>query len=917
MGNLHSQHDPQTFNQRELEILRLIKEGLSNHAIAEKLFLSLGTVKWYNRQIFSKLGVTSRTQAIEESIKLGLLEAGAVPSLTEIALQAGARSRHNLPILLTSFIGRRKEQADLRILLHTSTARLITILGPGGIGKTCLARRVAEEALPVFAQGAWLVDLSRLTDPNLVAQAVANVLDIRDAPGVPYEERLARYLRPRSLLLVLDNCEHLAESCARLVFFLLAGCPNLHILATSRAALGVEGEVKYPLLSLQFPKLQRLPGLGALKKYEAVQLFVERAGLAFPGFTLTLQNAPAIAKICRKLDGIPLALELAAARVNLLSVEQIAARLDDCFQVLVGGNRMAIPRHQTMRACLDWSFNLLSEPEQALLRRLAVFSGGWTLEAAETVCSDSFSGDRLDTDSTKDRPAGAKLEKTGILDLLDQLVNKSMVASSYGGPAASDYAFSLDIKQNPVTRFHLLEPIRQFAQVKLEQAGEVEALRDRHLSYFVELSERINPKPFEGQWSFEWKLLKFDIENIRDALSWALQDAGNARVEDGLRLAINNIWSEGGLDLEGHTWLEKALVLSAGRGPQFYFLRAKAFHYDGVLVRGLGDLQESKRLLEEGVAMLRECGKPWDLALALSDLAQWAKELDHEEALLAGEESVRLARQIGDPMLLGNALFSKGISNFSDGPDLSENLSNHLRAIPDFQESLEVFLHAGARGAACLPLISLSDIYLRKLDLAAAVSFIQEYLRYRTELEDRNVDFYGSRILVEISYQMRNFKQMEEHTQLLLDLALGQNNVDTISALRFLRISWKYQGDYRRASACIVESIPLCYETKGYGICSNIIGLAGIFLLLKQPVCAARLFGMVESVLKTSPLQLEPIDQEEFDRDVAIAREALTAGEFSQAWAEGQSLTTEEAIRESGALAAELAGSLSSGSGRF
>ncbi len=470
MGNLRLPHNQQSFTQREVEILRLMKEGMSNHAIAQKLFLSLGTIKWYNKQIFGKLYVDNRVHAIERAIEIGLIDAWAAPITAEVSRQPLTRQKHNLPTSLTTFIGRKKEQENLRILLHSSTSRLVTILGSGGIGKTRLALQVAEATLPACEHGVWLADLAPVSDPELVPQVVANSLGIRDSGGQPYEEVLACYLSSRSLLLVLDNCEHLVEACARLVLHLLTHCPQLRILATSREALGVEGEVLYPLDSLPFPDAHRLPEIGALKAYEAVQLFVERAGLVCPGFSLTPENARAVVLTCQRVDGIPLALELAAARTHLLRVEQLAARLEDCFHLLAGGGRTAIPRHQTMKACLDWSYDLLSGPERVLLRQLAVFCGGWTLEAAEEICASG---------SDRRISSGNQAASLEVIDLLAQLVNKSLVITDTGQYEA---------------RFSMLEPIRQYALEKLVQSGEEHILRDSHLAYYTCFSEQVDPK---------------------------------------------------------------------------------------------------------------------------------------------------------------------------------------------------------------------------------------------------------------------------------------------------------------------------------------------------------------------------------------------------------------------------------------
>ena len=317
---------------------------------------------------------------------------------------------NNLPIQLTSFIGRETEMVDLKLLLTVDQARLVTLTGSGGTGKTRLALQVAADLLETFKDGVWLVELAQLADPVLIPQTVAAALGVREVPGKSIAAGLIDYLRSRHLLLILDNCEHVIEASARLAGTLLQACPNLFILATSREILGAAGEVPFRVPSLSVPDLRHLPSYEKLTQYEAVSLFLERAGQALPGFTLTAANAPAIARICSRLDGIPLAIELAAARVRLLSVEQIAARLDDSFRLLTGGARTVLPRHQTLKALIDWSYNLLSEAERTLLLRLSVFAGGWTLEAAEEIVKDEAGRRKDEIERRKDEGGRMKIE---------------------------------------------------------------------------------------------------------------------------------------------------------------------------------------------------------------------------------------------------------------------------------------------------------------------------------------------------------------------------------------------------------------------------------------------------------------------------------------------------------------------------
>jgi class 3 adenylate cyclase len=294
---------------------------------------------------------------------------------------------NNLPQQVTSFVGREKEMAEVRRLL--TTTRLLTLTGSGGTGKTRLTLQVAADLLEGDGDGVWLVELAPLADPALVPQAVATALGIREEPGKPLDQTLVEYLRPKRLLLLLDNCEHLLSACAGLAGQILRGCPNVQIMATSREGLNIPGETTYRLPSLSLPDPRQLPStVEGLTQYEAVKLFIDRATAAVPSFTVTNQNAPAVAQLCVRLDGIPLAIELAAARVKAMSVEQINGRIADMFRLLTGGSRTALPRQQTLRAAIDWSYDLLSEKEKILLRRLSVFAGGWTLEAVEQVCAD-------------------------------------------------------------------------------------------------------------------------------------------------------------------------------------------------------------------------------------------------------------------------------------------------------------------------------------------------------------------------------------------------------------------------------------------------------------------------------------------------------------------------------------------------
>src|SRR5918998_3407526 len=360
----------------------------------------------------------------------------------ESAARNPERLSHNLPLELSSFVGREKGLAEVERLLEHN--RLLTLTGSGGCGKTRLALAVASELVEEFEDGVWLVELAPLVDPSLVPRAVASTLGVREQPGRSPTETLSDYLGSKKVLLVLDNCEHLIEACAELAEALLHSCPELRALATSREALGIAGEVAWPVPSLSLPDLRRLPDIESLPQYESARLFLERTAAVNPTFTLTEQNAGAVAQVCYRLDGIPLAIELAAARAKVLSVEQISERLDDSFRLLAAGSRTAMPRHRTLHATMDWSHELLSREERVLFRRLSMFAGGFTLEAAESVC------------------AGEELERDEVLELLSYLVDKSLVIMREVGGE---------------TRFRLLETVRQYGREKLGEAGDEAEVR--------------------------------------------------------------------------------------------------------------------------------------------------------------------------------------------------------------------------------------------------------------------------------------------------------------------------------------------------------------------------------------------------------------------------------------------------------
>jgi predicted ATPase/class 3 adenylate cyclase len=661
---------------------------------------------------------------------------------------------NNLPVQLTSFVGRERELEELPPLLLAR--RLLTLTGPGGTGKTRLALRLAVDVVEAFADGVWLVELAPLADPSLVPHTVAGALGVREQPGSSILDVLVDALRPKSLLLVLDNCEHLIAACAQLAEQLLRAAPNLHILASGREALGIAGETVYRTPSLPLPSLPSLPDpdqpaqprqprrphdLDALARNDCVRLFVERAAATHPAFHLTTTNTPVIAEIGRRLDGIPLAIELAAARARVLPPEQIAARLDDRFRLLTGGSRTALPRHQTLLALIEWSHELLSEPERVLLRRLSVFAGGWSLGAAQAVCGEELGADVLDT--------------------LAHLVDKSLI----------DVEDAADATEG---RYRLLETIRQYAHAKLVAAAEVEPVSDRHLEYCIRIAEEAAPY-LRGVEQLAWvQRLEREHDNLRTAMAWALEtDQGDRALQ--LAGALAYLWELRGYWSEGHRWLNDALALAereraesaAAADPHAAPLRAQVewraralygaarlrfavlfepaishaigeeslrlwralgdtwwmavvLEHVGFMSSTYGDVVSARATLEEGVELARQVEDRWPLARCLVRLGSFMPLTEPASARAIREEAVAVSRSVGDRFVLSQGLFGLAVDHLLEG--------NIAAAEPAAAEALEAARAIGSVQHVFLSLIVLVSIACEQGDLIKARDYGRQVL---------------------------------------------------------------------------------------------------------------------------------------------------------------------------------------------
>jgi predicted ATPase/DNA-binding SARP family transcriptional activator len=604
-----------------------------------------------------------------------------------IGLRAAA-----LPLELTTFIGRASELEEIQRLI--GVGRLLTLTGAGGSGKTRLAVEAAARLAEEFPAGIAWVEFAGVSDPDLVPRQVGASLGIREEGGVSATQALIEAVRDRSLLLVLDNCEHLADACAVLADALLRSCPGLKLLATSREALGVASERAWLVSSLSFPDPDDESGLEQLVGFEAVQLFIARAQDVLPSFRLTRANGECVARICHRLDGIPLAIELAAARVKVLTPEQIIERLDDAFALLTSSRRTALPRHRTLRATIDWSYDLLSPPERLLLGRLSVFTGGFTLEAAENVCSHDG------------------LQSCEVLDLLARLVDRSLVMMRERDGAA---------------RYHLLETVRQYALVQLDAAGEAEAMQHRHAHCFLAFAEIAEPHLFAGAGNPRWVVLVDDeLGNLRAASEWFLSEGRD--VEAALRLltAIHWYWFARGRFTEGRTRLEAAISTSSDAAP---VVRAKARSALAMNAIWQGDHTSVPALLADAIAWLRELNEDHVLAYALTSLGWSRIGEDPSEANAILREAVRLSRTGEPSVMTAVALYWAGFAAQAAGDGEA--------ARDALDEAIAIGRQLEHKPGIAHPLTGRGRVAILQGDHAMASSCLAEALRLHRQTEDR------------------------------------------------------------------------------------------------------------------------------------------------------------------------------------
>jgi predicted ATPase/class 3 adenylate cyclase len=603
---------------------------------------------------------------------------------------------NNLPQQLSSFIGRDTELRELEEAL--TKARLVTLTGAGGTGKTRLSLQVAAEALDRFPDGAWLIPLASLVDAERVPQAIATALGLREEPGRGLLETVVDHLKPLHVLLILDNAEHLLDACARCADALLRQCQRVTLLVSSRERLGMEGELTYRVPPLEVPDSEGADAIEHVASFGAVALFIERAQLHQPGFNLTPRNAGAICAVCRRLDGIPLALELAAARVRSMAVEEIERRLDRRFDLLKGGSRTASPRQQTLRSLIDWSFDLLEPAEQSLLARLAVFSGGWTLDAAERVCSDEVT-----------------VARDSVLDLTASLADKSLLVVDVADGA---------------TRYGMLETIRQYAQERLLQSGQSHAFRARHLAHFLSIAKQA-AKELQGADQNCWfDRLELEHDNMRAALSWG--SSGEGAAADALQLSANlaQFWRVRGYFAEGRAWLSQCLhAAPANVDPEVLSL---IFNGLGILALRQGDYGAARASHEESLRLRRATGDPWSIAGSLSNLGNVAFEQgDVSRARALYEEGLSLYQQTKDRRRVAAAQINLA--------NLASSQGEHAFAEKLLNESIAALRDLDHPMFTANALTNLGDVRLKQRDYSGAAAAFRESVALQRDTHDREL----------------------------------------------------------------------------------------------------------------------------------------------------------------------------------
>jgi non-specific serine/threonine protein kinase len=746
----------------------------------------------------------------------------------------------NVPVPISTFIGREKEQFEIIKLVYKH--RFVTLTGSGGVGKTRLSLKIGGQVLGEYAHGVWLVELASLRDPALLQQTVAKVFGIATQSDVLLIELLINFLSGKTVLLILDNCEHLLDACAQLIDALLKNCPNLKVIATSREPLNITGEAIYRVPSLELPDPR--PILASLREYESVRLFEERAQLVQTDFSLTMENASSVTQICSRLDGIPLAIELATAKLYALSVQEIAEQLDECFDLLTGGSRTALPRHQTIRASIEWSWNLLTESERTLMRQLSVFAGGWTLESAQAICD----GD--------------------VRDLTNSLLTKSLVVLTQELKGANRY------------RFH--ETVLQYARKKLSEAGDSELIHDRHLAYFVKLTAQAEPELYRSNQVHWANKLEDELDNFRAALDWALK----TNVESGLRIASIpwRFWDDRGHLQEIGRWL--AVFLECYHNTDALYVQALIVFAFSFYRRG--NFPDATRIAEQSMEMTRIIRDRQLEAHSLSLLGLVTLTQGNvAEGVPLLEQSLAISRALGNKIGQANTL-----------EWLSYDHNNSERAIAFSKESLGLYRELGHLAGIANSLMILARLTFWTGDYSSPVPWVEEALSISRQLGNQTAENDAFITFGILAYWKGDYAQAIDYFEESIRMSekSGYRFQNLWTHIRMAHAVLRH-GDLHRARKLFVEGINNAHKT-GFMIALvyAIEGVASLNVIQGQLEWAIRLFAWADAVRERIDDQRPPVEASSVEKDLAVIRSSLNDTEYKNLFAEGSSMTTEQVI---------------------
>ncbi len=759
---------------------------------------------------------------------------------------------HNVPLQVTALIGREKELVEARGLLLRDDVRLVTLIGPGGTGKTRLCLQLATQMIDLHADGVFFVPLGQISDPGLVAPTIAQTLGLAEEGGRPIVEILKDYLREKQVLLLLDNFEHLVAS-GPLVGSLLASCAKLKILVTSREPLHVRGEFEYFVPPLALPDLGHPLSVEELSKSPAVSLFIQRASAVRAEFALTEENARALAEICVRLDGLPLALELAAARIKLLSPHDILRHLEDRLKILTGGPRDLPQRQQTLRGAIAWSYELLTEAEKSLFRKLSVFVGGCTLEAAEAVCLGT---------------GGRGME---VIDGLSSLMDKSLLVRA---------------QDDDETRFGMLETIREFALEALTASGEEAEVRRRHGNLFLALAEQAEPEligPKQGVWL---KRLEREHGNIRAALQWSSK-RGDVTLGIHIAAALWRFWYARGHLTEGRAWLTEVLAQS----PEQTVIRAEALNGAGVLAQTQGDYSAARALYEESLAIFRKMAHKGGIAACLTNLGLIAGDQgDHPKARALYEESLAMSRQLQDKPAIARLLNNLAL--------MAQQRGDYANAHSLCDESLAIKRELGDERGIAASLLNLGNLSRDEGDYDRAGALYEESLNLFKKIgEKRGIayslnnlgliasgqsDHDGAMALFDESFPL--FEELGDK----LGLAACLHGKAGVASAR---------NDFELGLRLYKDSLALRMKFGDKeGIIESMEGIAATSSRMGQARHAVLFFAAAEGLRQTANVSLPPADRADHERHKSAAREVLGEQAFAAAWEMGLSMSLEEAL---------------------